>query len=341
MMIAGKPKKRSGEAEGGQMTMADLARIAGVSAMTVSRALRDSPLVNDETRARIQAVAREHGYSLNVSARNLRMRRSYTISVIVEMTPSAERPMSGSYPLELLGGIAQELTGAGYSLLLSTRHDSMTAAEQSAEGVILLGQGAHGEAVEMVNRWQLPLVVWGAATEGGSHVVVGSDNRAGGQSVADHLVSLGRKRPCFMGNPAYAENAERLAGFTAAWTGHGGIEPELIPDVEFTAAAGSEAMRRRLASGKRFPDALFAANDLLAIGAIQALREHGLRIPADISVVGYDDTALGASMSPALSSVHQDLYQAGILLARKMLDLIEHRGADSETLPTRLIVRET
>ncbi|MEX2499414.1 MAG: substrate-binding domain-containing protein, partial [Wenzhouxiangellaceae bacterium] len=212
---------------------------------------------------------------------------------------------------------------------------------QAAEGVILLGQGAHGEAVEAVDRWHLPLVVWGAATEDGNHVVVGSDNRAGGESVAGHILSLGRKRPCFLGDPAYAENAERLAGFAGALADKGGIEPELIPDVDFTAAAGTEAMRRRLAAGAPFPDALFAANDLLAIGAIQALREHGLRIPADISVVGYDDTALGASMSPALTSVHQDLYQAGVLLARKMLDVIEDKGADSETLPTRLIVRET
>lgn len=323
------------------MTMSDLARIAGVSAITVSRALKDSPLVNEQTRAHIQALARKHGYTLNVSARNLRLRRSYTISVIVEMTPSPERPMSGSYPLELLGGIAQELTGAGYSLLLSARHDSITAAEQSAEGVILLGQGAHGEAVEAVERCNLPLVVWGAPTPGGKHVVVGSDNRAGGAAVASHFVSLGRKRPCFMGNPDYAENAERLAGFAQALARDGRGEPELIADVDFTAAAGTRAMRRRLGTGEPVPDALFAANDLLAIGAIQALREHGLRVPEDVSIAGYDDTALGASMSPALTSVHQDLYQAGILLARKMLDLIELRGAHSEMLPTRLMVRET
>lgn len=340
-MTGGKSRKRSEKGGEGRITMADLARLAGVSAITVSRALKDSPLVNEQTRAHIQALAREHGYALNVSARNLRLRRSYTIAVIVEMTPSPERPMSGSYPLELLGGIAQELTGAGYSLLLSARHDSITAAEQSAEGVILLGQGAHGEAVEVVDRWNLPLVVWGAASESGNRVVVGSDNRAGGSAVAGHFLSLGRKRPCFMGNPNYAENAERLAGYSDALARDGGIEPELIADVDFTAAAGTEAMRRRLAADGRLPDALFAANDLLAIGAIQALREHGLRIPDDISVAGYDDTALGASMSPALTSVHQDLYQAGILLARKMLDLIEQRSARSETLPTRLVVRET
>lgn len=322
------------------MTMSDLARLAGVSAITVSRALKNSPLVSEGTRKHIQALAREHGYTLNVSARNLRLRRSYTISVIVEMTPSPERPMSGSYPLELLGGIAQELTGAGYSLLLSARHDSISAAEQSAEGVILLGQGAHGEAVHAVERWNLPLVVWGAPTGSENEVVVGSDNRAGGASVADHFLAMGRKRPCFMGNPDYAENAERLAGFSQVYAG-AGIESELIADVDFTAAAGTNAMRGRLDAGKPYPDALFAANDLLAIGAIQALRESGLRIPEDISVAGYDDTALGASMSPALTSVHQDLYQAGVLLARKMLDLIELRGARSETLPTRLMVRQT
>lgn len=336
-----KPNKHSGDVHGDRMTMADLAEIAGVSAITVSRALKDSPLVSEATRTRIQGLAREHGYAFNVSARNLRMRRSYTIAVIVEMTPSADRPMSGSYPLELLGGIAQELTGAGYSLLLSARHDSISAAEQSAEGVILLGQGAHGDAVRAIDRWNLPLVVWGSTAGSRNHVVVGSDNRAGGVSVANHFRALGRRRACFMGDPDFAENAERLSGFADTLVEHGGNMPELIADVDFTAAAGTEAMRRRLAASGAPPDAVFAANDLLAIGAIRALHEHGLNVPDDVSVVGYDDTALGASMSPALTSVHQDLYQAGILLARKVLGLVERRDPRSETLPTRLVVRET
>lgn len=144
-----------------------------------------------------------------------------------------------------------------------------------------------------------------------------------------------------MGNPDYAENAERLAGFADALTRNGIGDPELITEVDFTATAGNEAMRRRLTVEKAPPDAVLAANDLLAIGAIQALRDHGLQVPDDVSVAGYDDTAVGASTSPALTSVHQDLYQAGILLARKLLDLIESREVQSETLPTRLVVRET
>ncbi len=321
-------------------TMADLARLAGVSKITISRALADSPLVNDTTKARIQELARAHGYALNVSARNLRLRRSHTIAVVVEMPASPERPMSGPYPLELLGGIMQELTGAGYSALLSAGHDSITPATQSADGVILLGQGAHEDAVRTIERWQLPMVVWGAQSGSRDHVVVGSDNVHGGASVARHFLELGRQRPCFMGSLEHAENAERFAGFSETLAGQG-ISPDVIDDVDFTAVAGARAMQAFLTKASRPPDAVFACSDLLAMGAIQALRGEGLSIPDQVSVVGYDDTAVGATLVPALSSVHQDLYQAGILLARKLLKLIAGQPEQSDTLPTRLVVRGT
>lgn len=321
--------------------MADLARLAGVSKITVSRALADSPLVREETRARIQSLARAHGYALNVSARNLRLQRSHTIAVIVEMLPSPERPMSGPYPLELLGGITQELTSAGYSVLLSARHDSITPATQSAEGVILLGQGAHEDAVHVVERWQLPMVVWGAQSGSREHVVVGSDNRQGGTTVARHFLALGRRRPWFLGSLDYAENVERLEGFAETLRA-AGAEPVVVDDGEFTVAAGAKAVRARLGTpGASPPDCLFACSDLLAMGAIQAFREHGLAIPEDVSVVGYDDTPLGGNLSPPLSSVHQDLYRAGTLLAAKLLALVEGHAVESEMLPIRLVVRGT
>jgi len=109
--------------------MEDLAAIAGVSAITVSRALRNSPLVTEKTRAKVRAIAEEQGYRLNISARNLRLRRSYSVAVVVEMTPAKNRPMSDPYPLDLLGGITQELTTAGYSVLLTSKQliDTATA----------------------------------------------------------------------------------------------------------------------------------------------------------------------------------------------------------------------
>ncbi|MET1162129.1 MAG: LacI family DNA-binding transcriptional regulator, partial [Pseudoxanthomonas sp.] len=116
--------------------MADLAKVAGVSAITVSRALRDSPLVNPETRARIAEIARQYGYAFNVSARNLRLRRSMTVAVVVEMKPTLERQMSGPYPLDLLGGITQELTSSGYSVLLTSLQGGALSHVQAADGVI-------------------------------------------------------------------------------------------------------------------------------------------------------------------------------------------------------------
>lgn len=323
-----------------RLTMADLARMAGVSKITVSRALSDSPLVNARTRERIRELAGTHGYALNVTARNLRLRRSHTVAVIVEMPPSSERPMSGPYPLELLGGITQELTSAGYSVLLSARHGSITPATQAADGVILLGQGAHEDAVHQVERWGLPMVVWGAQSGGDGHVVVGSDNRESGAEVARHFLALGRLRPWFVGDLDYAENAERFAGF-AAVLAEQGIEPVQVGGVGFTAPASAEAIRAQLAGDRSHPDALFACSDLLAIGALNALGEKGLRVPADVSVIGYDDTPLGAGLVPALSSVHQNLHHAGVLLAGKLLALIEGRPAASEMLPARLVVRGT
>jgi len=321
--------------------MADLARLAGVSPITVSRALADSRLVNDDTKARIQALARDHGYALNVTARNLRLRRSHTIAVILDMVPSPERPMSGAYPLDLLGGITQELAPAGYSLLLRARDGAATPATQLAEGVILLGQGARDEAVHAVDRWRMPTVIWGAVGDDAGHVVVGSDNRGGGASVARHFLAQGKRRPCFIGSLAYAENEQRFAGFRETLAGHD-IDSVCVQGVDFTTRAGASAMAGLLTGeSSDWPDAVFACNDLLAIGALQSIREAGLRVPGQISVAGFDDTALGASLVPALTSVRQDLYRAGMLLARKVLAMVDGGEQASEVLPTELIVRET
>ena len=319
--------------------MADLAELAGLSKITVSRALSDSPLVNRETRERIQALAREHDYKLNINARNLRLRRSHTVAVIVEMKPSTDRTMFDPYPLVLLGGISQELTAAGYSVLLTTRQGATAAAVQAADGLILLGQGVHQDAVRRFDKLGLPMVVWGAYSGGDPHVVVGSDNRLGGALVADHFVALGRRHPVFVGNPSHPEIFERLNGFVDALAVHG-IKPLLMRRDEFTPDSGMHAVHSLHARKVDF-DAIFACSDLLAMGAIRATLELGRSVPGDVSVVGYDDMPLDASFLPPLSSVRQDWQEGGILLARKVLALIHHEPAKSETLPVTLILRST
>jgi DNA-binding LacI/PurR family transcriptional regulator len=319
--------------------MEDLAKLAGVSKITVSRALRGSPLVTEETREKVRQIAEAQGYRLNVSARNLRMGRSYSVAVVVEMTPEKGRPMSDPYPLELLGGITQELTTAGYSVVLTSRQLLDTAPVQGADGLILLGQGSHGEAVTALKKRSQPLVVWGAPEAGSDTVVVGSDNRKGGISVAQRFIELGRKKVLFLGDVDHAEVQERCAGFIDALGGQGSVH--IMRPKAFTFEAGFDCVDALLQKKGLSFDGVFAASDLLAMGAIRALAERDVRVPEQVSVIGYDDTPGAVSFVPPLSSVHQYLRDGGVLLAKKMLDLLEGRPVTSETLPTALIVRAT
>jgi DNA-binding LacI/PurR family transcriptional regulator len=321
------------------VTMEHLASLAGVSTITVSRALRDSPLVTEQTREKIRRIADEQGYRLNISARNLRMRRSYSVAVVVEMTPGKGRPMSDPYPLELLGGITQELTTAGYSVVLTSKQLLDTAPVQGADGLILLGQGSHGEAVRVLQKAGLPLVVWGAPESGASYIVVGSDNRTGGASVAHRFIEQGRSKLLFLGDVDHAEVQERCAGFIDALAGKAAVH--IVRPKAFTFESGFDSMSALLGKGGHGFDGVFAASDLLAMGAIRALTENRLRVPDDVSVIGYDDTPGAASFVPPLTSVHQYLRDGGVLLAKKMLGLIDGDAVASEMLPTTLIVRQT
>ncbi|WP_338769454.1 LacI family DNA-binding transcriptional regulator [Massilia sp. METH4] len=321
------------------LTMEDLAALAGVSPITVSRALRNSPLVTEATREKVRRIAEEQGYRFNVSARNLRMGRSYSVAVVVEMTPAKGRPMSDPYPLELLGGITQELTTAGYSVVLTSKQLLDTAPVQGADGLILLGQGSHGEAVTALKRTGRPLVVWGAPEQGSETVVVGSDNRKGGASAAQRFLDQGRTRLVFLGDVDHAEVQERCAGFIDALNGQGTVH--ILRPKAFTFEAGFACIASLLKKKGPAFDGVFAASDLLAMGAIRALAEKNLRVPESVSVIGYDDTPAAASFIPPLTSVHQYLRDGGVLLAKKMLDLMNGQPATSEMLPTTLMVRQT
>jgi len=332
-------QKNKPKAPSAARTMDDLARLAGVSKITVSRALRDGSIVNAATRERVRALAVKHGYKFNVSARNLRLRQSHTVAVIVEMNPDANRPMSDPYPLELLGGLLQELTSTRYSALLTTRSDADAPAVQAADAVVLLGQGPHHDAVRMFDKLPLPMVVWGAPGGGDQHVTVGSDNRHGGASVAERFIKIGRRHPLFFGDIDHREIAERYAGFAATLKTHS-VATSATRLGAFTAASGFEAVQTLVRKKTHF-DAIFACNDLVAMGAIRALIELGQRIPEDVSVIGYDDTPIGAAFIPPLSSVHQNWREGGMLLARKALALIRGERVESELLPTQFVLRST
>ncbi|MDE2252004.1 MAG: substrate-binding domain-containing protein [Gammaproteobacteria bacterium] len=323
----------------GRLTMADLARIAGVSTITVSRALRRSDNVNAGTRKRILDLAHEHGYRLNLPARNLRINRSHTIGVVIEMDPSPDRPMTGPYPLVLLGGISQALTSAGYNLLLTTLHGMDSNTASAAEGLILLGQGADDTAVRAIEQIGLPWVVWGAPRKGQNYPVVGSDNEHGGAVAASRLLGLGRRRLVFLGDTRHAEIAARYRGFAqlAQETGGTTLTSRASP---FTFSGGVHKIAELHQEGISF-DGVLACSDPLAMGVVRALIDHGRRVPEDVSVIGYDDSPEAESFVPPVTSVRQDWHTGGTLLARKVIALIEGKSVSSEVLETSLIVRAT
>ncbi len=318
--------------------MEDVAELAGVSTITVSRALRGHPSVRPETRERVVEVARRAGYRMNLPARNLRLARSRTITVVVGARSAELDTVSDAFPLDLLRAISQELTASGYSLLLATSDDLEAAAVQAAEGGVLLGQGADDSALHRAAELPIPWVVWGVPRRGDAHPTVDTDNRRGGALAAERFAALGRRRAVFLGDLHHAQVAARYEGFGAAARALGlHVRAE---GSDFTFAGGHRAVEAMAARGETC-DAVFATSDLIAMGALSALQRRGVRVPEEVSVIGYDDSPLAASLVPALTSVHQNWREGGRRLACNIINLIEGRPALSEVLPASLTVRDT
>lgn len=316
-----------------RVTMDELAAMAGVSKMTVSRALSGHPLVKASTRTRIRELAEVHGFRINVAARALRQKRTRTIGVVIEMTPSHDRSMREPYPLSLLGGIMQELTCHGYNMVLTTL-ELFVASPPAVDGLILLGQGVHEDAVETVQRAGLPYVIWGSVDGNEDHVTVGSDNVAGGRAAAEHLLARGRRACVFIGDATHLEIADRRRGFAEALADAGAAlqGEESSP---FTEEGGHAAACALIARSAPF-DGVFAASDAIAMGVIRALGEAGRVVPHDVSVIGFDDAPGAALFTPPVSSIRQDWECGGTLLAQKILALADGAKPASQTMVIEL-----
>jgi DNA-binding LacI/PurR family transcriptional regulator len=325
-----------GKQEGsGPMTMGDLAALAGVSKITVSRALRDSPLVRDAVRERIKALSAEHGYRLNAAARSLRTRRAHSITAAIEMDPTSERPLSEPIVLIVIGGLLQAFASKGYRLVLTTRSEALSSNVADSEGLILAGLGPNDEAIPQMQRFNLPLVVWGSSRPAFDNVAfLGSDNIAGGRLVGEHLLGLARKRLLFLGDTIHTEVAERLSGLTAALAGHG-ASIRHVP-CPFSREAARAAVEAELVEKTVF-DAVVGCSDPIALGAMDSLREAGIDVPSEVAVTGFDD----AIRDPQLTSVRQDWNLAGTTMAEMMFEMLEGHAVASRKLPVELIVRGT
>lgn len=327
--------------------MADIARLAGVSESTVSRALADNPVVSARTRALVQKIAADAGYHVNPVARRLRAGRTGIVSVAVPLMHERAQALYDPFLMTLLALIAEELAERGYSMLLSkvARQrdgwiDSLPHGGQ-ADGVILIGQSLEHETIDAAARRGLTLVAWGEQIPGQAYPSVGCDNRLGGELATRHLVEHGRRRIAFLGDERTPEVGSRHQGYRAVLAEHG-LEASRVLHARsgFGLDAASRSVKAMLAKGAR-PDGIVAASDVIALGAIRALSEASLRVPQDVSVTGFDDISLAAYSHPSLTTIRQDLPQGARLLVDKILALSAGANVASTVIPPQLVVRES
>lgn len=332
-----------------RVTSLDIAHRAGVSQATVSRVLRGSPLVNAETRRRVEEAVRELNYKVDRHASSLRTQRAGTLALLLFEEPGPEDAQINPFFLSMLGSITRECARQGHDLLVSFQQlsddwhadyeDSM-----KADGLILLGYGddvLYQEKLEKLHAQGTHFVRWGPVRPGQIGISIGCDNHLGGQLAGRHLLELGRKRIAFLGDASshYPEFLARFNGCESALREHGlSLDRKLQVDASSSEEDGQRAARELLARGVAF-DAVFAGSDLIAIGAMAALRDSGKRVPQDVAVVGFDGMPQARYSTPPLTTVVQDTQLAGRLLVDNLLKQVREQPVDSIMIPPQLAVR--
>lgn len=335
----------------GKPTSFDIAQLAGVSQPTVSRALRGDPTVSEATRKRIEAIAIQLNYAVDKNASSLRRRQSNTLALLFFEDPTADDSLINPFFLSMLGSIARTCALRGYDLLTSFQQlssDWHVDYEDShkADGIILLGYGdyeVYRDRLARLAEQGTHFVRWGSVAAGQAGTTIGCDNRLGGHDAAAHLLGCGHRRIAFLGEASsrYPEIDDRYQGACDALRAAGlAPDPALRVDAITTEASGYAAAQTLLARGVAF-DAVFAASDLIAVGALRALAEAGIAVPGDVSVIGFDDIPAATLSHPPLTTIAQDYARAGQVLVDTLLAQIKAQPAATAMLPPRLVVRRS
>lgn len=333
----------------GKATSFDIAHYAGVSQSTVSRALRNSPLVNEETRKRVFDVAKQLNYKVDKNASNLRTQQSSTLALLLFEDPTADDSQINPFFLAMLGSITRACASEGYDLLVSfqsTSADWQADYEDShrADGIILLGYGDYVDyqaKFRSLIEQNTKFVCWGASVDNHPDLTVSCDNYGGGRLAAEHLLKSNRKDCAFIGDASEhsPEFFARYQGFKDEFNRNGvSLSERKMANAISTEESGYHATRSLIANNIAF-NSLFAASDLIAIGAIRALKEAGIKVPKDVHVVGFDNIAVASFTNPPLTTVQQDTTLAGQMLVNNLLKLIRGDEVENTLLPPRLIIR--
>jgi LacI family transcriptional regulator len=326
-------------------TIKDVAHAAGVSVATVSRVYNESQLVREQTAVRVREAALQLGYIPHVGARSLSTSRTHTLGALLP-------DLYGEFFSEVIRGIDQTAQRNGYHLLLSSSHDSRPGAEAAlrsmrgrVDGLIVMWPQMNAETAMRNLPAGFPMILLSAPVGPDAFDVITIANFDGARAMVRHLLGLGHRRIAIIkGAEGNFDAAERLRGYGAALKEAGETpEPALEAAGDFSEHSGFVATTEllRCAPG---PTAIFAANDSMAIGALSALREAGLRVPDDVAVAGFDDIPIARFLDPPLSSVHVDISALGDRAVTRLLEAVRDKTGHvhrAETFPTTLVLRRS
>jgi DNA-binding LacI/PurR family transcriptional regulator len=329
-------------------TLDDVAALAGVGRGTVSRAINGAPNVSARSRAAVMAAVETLGYVPNRAARSLVTRRNDSVTLVI--SESEERFFSEPFFAAVVRGISGALAASSQTLLLTMVQtaDQHRALEnylvsQHVDGVMMLSLHGQDPLPGRLESRGLPIVLGGRPPEGVEVSYVDVDNVAGARDAVRHLLTTGRRRVAVIGGPEdMAVSADRMSGYAGAHEELGlKLDPTLTEPGDFTEEGGRTAMKALL---DRAPDidAVFAASDLMAAGALRELDSRGRRVPADVAVVGFDDAPVARHTQPQLTTVHQPIEAMGRTMVELLLARIEGRPTQSyQVLAPHLVVRES
>jgi len=317
----------------GKPTITDVARRAGVSKSLVSLVMRDAEHVSPARRLAVKKAAAELGYRPNAMARSLVQRRTHIVGVMVS-------DLHNPFFADVVAGIQDEAARTGYQVLVNTGNrdaarevDAMeTLLQLRADGVILAGPVVDDEVILRASR-EVPIVLVGREARAGSVDSVTNDDRAGGEVAVEHCVSLGHSRIAHIDGGHGAGAPDRRRGYEQAMNRLGLSAFVNVVSGTFTEEGGHRGCLELLRARPR-PTAIFVSNDLAAIGALNAIEESGLRVPEDVSLVGYDNTSLAALRHISLTTIHQPRVDMGQLALRTLLERVDHGRAE----PARVVL---
>jgi LacI family transcriptional regulator len=327
-------------------TIKDVAKKAGVSIATVSRVFNDSPFVNEETRKRISKIANELNYTPNLLARGLMLKKTDTLGVILP-------DLYGDFFSEVIKGIDEIARKKGYHILVASTHSHKSEIESilkvmrsgRVDGLIIMSPHIDSNSIRNFLPDNMPAVLLNCFGDYSTLTSITIDNFNGAKMMIRHLIKHGHKNIAIIkGVEGNYDAEERLRGYRKALKESSITEsPRYLLNGEFTEESGYMAMKK-ISSIRPRPTAVFASNDSMAIGAIRAAHELGIKIPVDIAIAGFDDVPISKYIKPSLSSVHVPIFDLGRFAANKLIEKIEKGDKmkhEKMVLNTTLMVRES